>query len=91
MHPDCEGDGDGASTRREGSRQSPEAEGDFSRVLVLLATDQDFEARALADPETALAAFGLDETERAVLRDYRRWQVFQFGGLRDGSCHSMPR
>ncbi len=66
-----------ALARRKPSRVSSEPESDFDRVLVLLATDPTFEERVLANPDAALAGFDLDEDERTVLLQYRRWRIFK--------------
>jgi hypothetical protein len=66
-----------AIPRRKPSRKRGSARSDFDRVLDLLASDEEFEQRVLADPAGALAAFKLDEDELAVLQQYRRWRVFK--------------
>jgi len=65
------------TVHRKLRRRKTNVDSDFDRVLALLAADQDFEERVLADPDAALAGFDLDEDELAVLRQYRRWRVFK--------------
>ncbi len=51
------------------------AEGDFARVLVLIASDPAFERALLDNADEALSPFSLDPDELAVLRQYRRWRI----------------
>ncbi len=59
---------------REASRPQA-AEGDFARILELIASDPAFERALLEDADEALRPFSLDPDELAVLRTYRRWRI----------------
>ncbi len=50
-------------------------EGDFARILELIASDPGFERALLDNPDEALRPFSLDPDELAVLRTYRRWRI----------------
>ncbi len=56
------------------TRQSA-VEGDFARILELIASDPAFERALLDNPDEALRPFSLDPDELAVLRTYRRWRI----------------
>ncbi len=59
------------------SRLSREAaaEGDFARILELIASDPAFERALLDNADEALSPYSLDPDELAVLRQYRRWRI----------------
>jgi hypothetical protein len=61
-------------TMPDRTRQSA-PEGDFARILELIASDPAFERALLDDPDGALRPFTLDPDEQAVLRTYRRWRI----------------
>lgn len=50
-------------------------EGDFARILELIASDPAFERALLDNPDDAIRPFSLDPDEQAVLRSYRRWRI----------------
>ncbi len=61
-------------TTSNASRQRA-AEGDFARILELIASDPTFERALLDNADEALRPFSLDPDELAVLRTYRRWRI----------------
>ncbi len=55
--------------------RSQATEGDFARILELIASDPAFERALLEDADEALRPYSLDPDELAVLRTYRRWRI----------------
>ena len=55
--------------------RSEAGEGDFARILELIAADPAFERALLENADEALRPFSLDPDELAVLRQYRRWRI----------------